>query len=105
MQTRFPAARVWPSGQQKSLANKAFWMERKTRFELATLALARRCSTTELLPRVFRSMLRFVRFGDARHFAIPAAFLLLCLLALAVHGFARRSEAPQPRKPQHLAQI
>ena len=26
-------------------------MERKTRFELATLALARRCSTTELLPR------------------------------------------------------
>jgi hypothetical protein len=27
-------------------------MERKTRFELATLALARRCSTTELLPHV-----------------------------------------------------
>jgi hypothetical protein len=27
-------------------------MERKTRFELATLALARRCSTTELLPRL-----------------------------------------------------
>ena len=26
-------------------------MERKTRFELATLALARRCSTTELLPQ------------------------------------------------------
>jgi hypothetical protein len=26
-------------------------MERETRFELATLALARRCSTTELLPR------------------------------------------------------
>ena len=26
-------------------------MERKTRFELATLALARRCSTTEPLPR------------------------------------------------------
>ncbi len=26
-------------------------LERKTRFELATLALARRCSTTELLPR------------------------------------------------------
>ena len=25
-------------------------MERETRFELATLALARRCSTTELLP-------------------------------------------------------
>ena len=25
--------------------------QRKTRFELATLALARRCSTTELLPR------------------------------------------------------
>ena len=27
-------------------------MERKTRFELATLALARRCSTTELLPQM-----------------------------------------------------
>jgi hypothetical protein len=27
-------------------------MERETRFELATLALARRCSTTELLPLV-----------------------------------------------------
>ena len=25
-------------------------VERETRFELATLALARRCSTTELLP-------------------------------------------------------
>ena len=31
-------------------------LERETRFELATLALARRCSTTELLPlRVFDS--------------------------------------------------
>jgi hypothetical protein len=30
------------------------FLERETRFELATLALARRCSTTELLPlRVF----------------------------------------------------
>ena len=27
-------------------------MERKTRFELATLALARRCSTTEPLPQM-----------------------------------------------------
>ena len=27
-------------------------LERKTRFELATLALARRCSTTEPLPQV-----------------------------------------------------
>jgi hypothetical protein len=26
------------------------YLERETRFELATLALARRCSTTELLP-------------------------------------------------------
>ena len=26
------------------------FVERETRFELATLALARRCSTTELLP-------------------------------------------------------
>ena len=28
----------------------SFELERETRFELATLALARRCSTTELLP-------------------------------------------------------
>ncbi len=28
-------------------------MERKTRFELATLALARRCSTTEPLPHIW----------------------------------------------------
>ena len=31
-------------------------MERETRFELATLALARRCSTTELLPLVHLSI-------------------------------------------------
>ena len=31
-------------------------LERKTRFELATLALARRCSTTELLPRDTRGV-------------------------------------------------
>ena len=30
-----------------------FKLERKTRFELATLALARRCSTTEPLPHIF----------------------------------------------------
>ena len=30
-------------------------LERETRFELATLALARRCSTTELLPLVAES--------------------------------------------------
>ena len=29
-----------------------FGLERKTRFELATLSLARRCSTAELLPQV-----------------------------------------------------
>ena len=28
-------------------------MERKKRFELSTLALARRCSTTELLPQIY----------------------------------------------------
>src|SRR5690554_2814815 len=30
----------------------ALYLERKTRFELATLALARRCSTTEPLPQI-----------------------------------------------------
>ena len=30
-------------------------MERKTRFELATLALARRCSTPEPLPHIYWS--------------------------------------------------
>ena len=32
------------------LGYAAIFLERKTRFELATLALARRCSTTEPLP-------------------------------------------------------
>ena len=31
-------------------------MERKTRFELATLALARRCSTTEPFPQLTNMM-------------------------------------------------
>ena len=34
------------------LGYAAVIMERKTRFELATLALARRCSTAELLPHM-----------------------------------------------------
>ena len=33
-------------------------LERETRFELATLALARRCSTTELLPLITRSSIQ-----------------------------------------------
>jgi hypothetical protein len=37
-------------------------VERETRLELATLALARRCSTTELLPLRARSILA-IRFG------------------------------------------
>ncbi len=43
-------------------ANK---LERKTRFELATLALARRCSTTELLPQHAAPVM-----GDSRRFAV-----------------------------------
>jgi hypothetical protein len=41
----------------RPLLNYYVWSEypeRKTRFELATLALARRCSTAELLPRAKR---------------------------------------------------
>lgn len=41
-------------------------MERKTRFELATLALARRCSTAELLPH----------YGGRRSYATD--LILLC---------------------------
>src|SRR5579871_119990 len=39
-------------------------MERKTRFELATLALARRCSTTELLPHRFVNRVRGAPYGS-----------------------------------------
>jgi hypothetical protein len=41
--TYFPTTLANPAGAGRRL-------ERETRFELATLALARRCSTTELLP-------------------------------------------------------
>src|SRR6266545_3278930 len=52
-------------------------LERETRLELATLALARRCSTTELLPRserhsilMIRDSLSRQRCGSARATAI-----------------------------------
>jgi hypothetical protein len=45
-------------------------VERKTRFELATLALARRCSTTEPLPHIFVM------------FSFRSLFLLACLFLL-----------------------
>ena len=44
-----PFLRVTPSPRLTSTL-KSQSLERETRFELATLALARRCSTTELLP-------------------------------------------------------
>jgi hypothetical protein len=44
-------------------------MERKTRFELATLALARRCSTTELLPQEINGAARQNRTVDTRIFS------------------------------------
>ena len=37
-------------------------MERKTRFELATPALARRCSTAELFPHVTTETILALRF-------------------------------------------
>ncbi len=47
-------------------------MERKTRFELATLALARRCSTTELLPRNWcRETELNCRHADFQSAALP----------------------------------
>ena len=43
---------------QTSIVRDIWWiMERMTRFELATLALARRCSTTEPHPHMFCSTL------------------------------------------------
>ena len=48
-----PQPGVKAGGRSKLLAAQFFsrsCLERETRFELATLALARRCSTTELLP-------------------------------------------------------
>ena len=55
-------------------------MERKTRFELATLALARRCSTTELLPHALFLLYNFTwchgpesnqRHADFQSAALP----------------------------------
>ncbi|MBP2640206.1 MAG: hypothetical protein H6Q66_1157 [Firmicutes bacterium] len=44
-------------------------MERKTRFELATLALARRCSTAELLPHMNTGAAGQNRTADTRIFS------------------------------------
>ena len=52
-------------------------MERKTGFEPATLALARRYSTTELLPHIFFGGGTRIRTGD-QGFAVP------CLSHLAM---------------------
>src|SRR5579875_1799064 len=41
------------------------------------------------------------RDGTARRFAVRAPLLLLRLLALAVHGAARRSELPSRRSAPH----
>ena len=75
-------------------------MERKTRFELATLALARRCSTTEPLPHkwlylffvlYFRLVLRSrtKRFTPNHRFGFPAyttePLPLINLLTLSDH--------------------
>ena len=56
-------------------------MERKTRFELATLSLARRCSTTEPLPLVysgFRSLSGSKDVPRARIELATPAFSVLC---------------------------
>ncbi len=40
------------------------YMERTTRFELATLALARRCSTTEPRPHTYLFKIKHIEWGD-----------------------------------------
>ena len=42
-------------------------MEREKRFELSTLALARRCSTTELFPLNKLSLYKLLAIGMASH--------------------------------------
>ena len=64
-------------------------MERETRFELATLALARRCSTTELLPLSKR--IAFLKVVERN---VPL-FLPLCPEAL----FAPLADLNGPNKP------
>ncbi len=56
-----PALTTWPRRHKK--------MERKTRFELATPSLARRCSTTEPLPP---------KPYDIYHIAVFAVNEVLC---------------------------
>src|SRR6266404_2716725 len=46
-------------------------LERETRFELATLALARRCSTTELLPLFQRDSILMIRGSLSRQRVSP----------------------------------
>ena len=65
-------------------------MERKTRFELATLALARRCSTAELFPHIVlrrfsqRHLLLYIRLSIlSTHFLLlvySTPLLIICIL-------------------------
>ncbi len=51
-------------------------MERETRFELATPALARRCSTAELFPHVTTETILQHRFRFVKHFLKFICFLI-----------------------------
>ncbi len=49
-------------GSTTELHPRNVMLERKTRFELATLALARRCSTTEPLPHIIHSLIIIITY-------------------------------------------
>ena len=64
-------------------------MERKTRFELATLALARRCSTPEPLPHILvegggfeppKAQLTDLQSAPFGHSGIPRNFVCLTII-------------------------
>ena len=81
------AAKYWVIRTEK--------MERKTRFELATLALARRCSTTEPFPHIFwcpkpESNQRHVNFQST---ALPTELFGL-ILGLAIFQWPQRIVYP-----------
>ena len=56
------------TNKKASFSRGVFVVERKTRFELATLALARQCSTTEPLPHIQLSYYSIL-FKKSKHFS------------------------------------
>ena len=82
------------------------FVERETRLELATLALARRCSTTELLPltkKMLRKTSDFKRGCENVPLFVPLCLEALSLTeALSLHNISITQHFPSQHFRSHL---